>query len=104
MFSAIENWLFKNAAAKALKGLLDKIPGDGGKTILGFLLLVLGDVAATVPNAPYIAYVKTLIEVVNALGPNIVQDAGLVALIGGAIHKILKVFNKDIPDSPVVAQ
>jgi len=104
MFDFVKNYIFKSAASQALKAILDKIPGSGGKTILGVLLIVLSAVAQSVPSAPYIAFVKILIDVVNQLGPNVIQDAGLVAVVVGAVHKILKFFNPGIPEAPVVVK
>lgn len=102
MLDFIKKYIFKNAASQALKALLDKLPVDGGKLFLGLLLLVLSEVARELPAASFSPFVAVLIEVIQQLGPQNVQDAGIVAAIIGLVHKILKLFNKDLPDAPNV--
>lgn len=104
MLDFVKNYIFKSAASQALKALLDKVPGSGGKTVLGVLLVVLSAVAQAVPNASYIQFVQILIDIVNGLGPNVVHDLGLISLIVGVVHKILKYFNPELPDAPKLVQ
>jgi hypothetical protein len=99
----VETYVFKTAAAQAVKGILDKLPADGGKTFLGVLLVVLGEVAKELPAASFSPFVATLITVVQAAGPAAVVNSGIAATIVGLIHKILKYFNPELPDEPEIA-
>jgi hypothetical protein len=102
--STIENYLFKNAAAKALTAVLNKLPANGGKLFLGSLLMVLGEVARDFPTASFSPYVAILIDVVQAAGPAAVFTSGAITTLIGALHKALKIYNPAIPDEPVIVQ
>lgn len=92
------NWIIRTFVAKWLKGLLDKIPGDGKKTILGFLLLILGELLKILPE--YAPFIAPVIELLNSLGPDVVDvitDMGVITLAVGLVHKIAKLFAKKTP-------
>ena len=76
-----------------LKKLLDKIPLNGYKTVLGVMLAVAAGVMYVAP-AQYQIAIQVLIEVLNTLGaqPPVegTLEAGLVAILVGTIHKYLK--------------
>lgn len=81
------NWLQRLIAGRFVKGLLDKIPGNGFKTAIGVVLIVLGAVAQMYPQ--YGSIVNWLIELLQPYA-NSIQDAGIVALIVGVVHKVAK--------------
>lgn len=82
------NWIIRTFVAKYLKGILDKLPGDGWKTVLGLLLLVLGEVLKVLPE--YAPIIAPVIELINSLGPNVITDLGIITLATGLVHKIAK--------------
>lgn len=101
----IKNWLFKNAIAQGLRALLDKLPANGKKTILGILVLVLGEVLRAYPAASFTGYLAVILEIVNSLGPENITDAGIVTIIVGLVHKLLKLFdNDDKPEPPKLVE
>lgn len=71
-----------------VKGALDKIPGNGYKTLLGVLLLVLGVIIQALPQ--YAPFVQPLIDFMNYLPIDPITDMGIVTLITGLVHKVLK--------------
>lgn len=81
------NWLEKLLVSKFVKGWLDKIPGNGFKTVLGVLLIALGAVAQLKPE--YATIINWVIGIVQPYATAI-TDAGIAALITGVIHKIAK--------------
>lgn len=85
------DWLKKKFIFGWVKSLLEKLPFDGWKTIVGILLVVLGEIMRSMPqHAPY---VQLVIDLLNHVGSDPVTDIGIVALITGAVHKLIKFFD-----------
>lgn len=90
----MKDWLVKKFLMSYLKGWLDKLPMNGLKLALGVVLLLLGELLKTLdPSQSSYSIVKALMEIVAYLGPDNITDAGLVALVVGALHKVLKYFD-----------
>ena len=90
------NWLKKIILSKYIKGFLDKLPLDGYKTYIGLLLLILGAAVqfygeSSVTGAALKAVIDVL-KTVNGVIP--IEDAGVIALVVGLVHKILKQLSK----------
>lgn len=81
------NWLERIIAGRFVKGLLDKLPGNGFKTAIGVVLIILGAVAQLKPE--YASIIKWLIELLQPYAIQI-TDAGIAALIVGVVHKVAK--------------
>lgn len=87
-------WIKKLLLSKYIKGFLDKLPLEGYKTYLGIALLILdaavkfygeGTVTGTV--------LKTIMDVLHSVNGVVpIQDAGIILLVTGLVHKILKKF------------
>jgi endonuclease III-like uncharacterized protein len=101
---AIKEYLIKKFLLGYLKDTLDKIPGNGFKTALGILLFVLDLLKPLYVVSPYGNYIALVIDVINQLSPVPVKDIAISVVITGAVHKILKYFGKDVPETPVVVQ
>ena len=84
-------WLKEMLLKKYIKGLLDKLPLDGKKTILGILMLV-GSVALQYvgPQHQAAELLQTAIDFLNSLGADDYRNAGLVTILVGVLHKFLK--------------
>ena len=91
----MNNWIIQKFLLGWLKEQLGKIPGDGIKTVLGLLLIVLGVLAKACLVAPamWCAVVPTLTDLLGGLDPAHITDAGIVALVVGVVHKLLKLFS-----------
>lgn len=90
----MKDWILKTFLMSWLKGKLDKLPLNGLKMALGVVLLLLAELLKSLdPSQASYSIVKLLIEVVSYLGPDNITDAGLVAIVVGALHKILKYFD-----------
>lgn len=70
-----------------VKGLLDKIPGNGKKTFIGILILVLGAVIGALPQ--YAQYIKPIQDFLNQLDPNLIKDANVISLIVSAVGSLI---------------
>ena len=81
------NWLERIIAGRFVKGLLDKLPGNGFKTAIGVVLIILGAVAQLKPE--YASIINWLIELLQPYAIQI-TDAGIAALIVGVVHKVAK--------------
>jgi len=81
------NWLERLFVSKYLKGWLDKIPGNGFKTVLGLILVALGAVAQLKPE--YAGIINWLVELLKPYS-DAITDAGIISLVVGVIHKIAK--------------
>lgn len=86
----MKDWFVKKFLIGYLKGFLDKFPLDGLKTVLGILLIVLGELSKFLPE--YGGPFSFLIEILQQLGGQPITEAGLVALITGLVHKALKYY------------
>lgn len=82
------SWLLKTIVGKYLKGILDKIPGNGWKTLLGILLVIIGELIKVIPE--YAPILQPVFDLIGYLGPDAVTDIGIVTLITGLVHKIAK--------------
>jgi hypothetical protein len=86
------NFIQKFFASQFLKGILDKIPGNGFKTFLGVLLIALGELGKLYPS--YGGIISWVVELIQPYA-NMIGDVGIGALIIGVIHKIAKFVQKD---------
>ena len=85
------DWLKKKFIFGWVKSLLEKLPFDGWKTIAGILLIVLGEIMRSMPQ--HATYVQIVIDLLNYVGSDPVTDIGIVTLITGAVHKLIKFFD-----------
>lgn len=76
-----------------VKKLLDKVPGDGKKTIVGVLLIILSIAAEMFPiySSIFVDFANILKDVFEAQP---LLTAGTIATVIGFLHKALKVFEK----------
>lgn len=92
------NWLVKTFALKYLKGLLDKLPLNGYKTVAGVALSVLAVMVPLIPVPLLQELVLFVIEFLRNAGisepVSTTLEGGIVLVIVGAIHKLLKVADK----------
>lgn len=87
------DWLKKKFLFGWLKSALDKLPFDGWKTISGVLIICLGVMLKALPqHAPYI---QLVIDLLNYVGADPITDMGVVTLLTGITHKLLKAFGKE---------
>ena len=88
------NWLIKTFALKYLKGLLDKLPLDGYKTIAGVVLSVLVVIVPMIPIPLLQELVNFVVDFLRQSGISepgtSTFEGGIVLVIVGAIHKLLK--------------
>lgn len=82
------SWLLEKVLLKYLKPILDKLPLDGLKTIAGILLIVLGVLLKALPQ--YEGPIGLFINLLQHLPADPVTDMGVVTLITGVTHKLLK--------------
>lgn len=83
------NWLINIVVMKWVKGLLDKLPLNNYKTIIGVVLFVLTIVSQAVPeSSPFIGPILELLKPHAVL----IQDVALSTVLTGLIHKLLKYF------------
>lgn len=77
------------------KGLLDKLPGSGYKTILGVILLILSQLIVAAPEyAPFLQPVLDFLNLLPGGYIDVVTDASIVTIVMGLVHKLLKYFKK----------
>jgi len=87
MFSWIQKYFIK----KFIKGLLDKLPADGQKTLVGILLVVLGAVASFYgADSSVGAIIAFAIETLKSIEHVPAEQLGGVITLVGLIHKLLK--------------
>lgn len=84
----ITNIIVRKILLGALKGLLDKLPLDGRKTIVAVVVLILGEVMAYFgPRIPFdLGY---FLDIIKQTGEYAI-DAGIAGTIVGVTHKLLK--------------
>lgn len=89
--SFVYKLLIEKVLLTYLKGILDKLPGGGFKTIFGLVILVLGVAIQLAPE-----YAPILQPVIDFLAPyaRLITDAGIVTAATGLVHKALKFFKK----------
>lgn len=92
MFTRIKQFLI----SKYVKGILDKIPFNNYKSYLGILILILSAVKTGLGEAhiasPFLIAVLDILQKIDGVVP--IQDAGIVVLVTGVIHKIIKKLGK----------
>jgi hypothetical protein len=77
------------------KGLLDKMPGSGYKTILGVIVLIVSQLIVAAPEyAPFLEPVLSFLNLLPGGYIDIVTDASIVTIVTGLVHKLLKYFKK----------
>ena len=86
------SWLKERLIFGWVKSLLEKLPFDGWKTVLGALLVALGAMLNLMPEYP--PYIQVAINLLNYVGADSITDMGVVTLITGAVHKLIKLFYK----------
>ena len=92
----MKEWLIKKVLLGWLKKELEKIPGEGIKTLFGVLLLILGVLKehCLLQVSLLCSAVDPAMDFLIGLNPSTIQDVGIVAIIVGLTHKILKFFEK----------
>jgi phosphotransferase system glucose/maltose/N-acetylglucosamine-specific IIC component len=85
----MKNWLIEKFLKGYLKDFLDKIPFNGKKTILSLLVVVLAIIEAFVPGSVQ-GVIQAVIEAILGAGAEDWRNAGVVGLIVGLLHKVLK--------------
>lgn len=85
------NWIKEYFLKNYIKNVLDKLPADGKKTLIGILLVILGGVASFYGHdssvGALLVYVIEFLKGIEHIPAE--QLGGVVALIG-LIHKLLK--------------
>lgn len=85
----MKDWIMKTFLVGWLKEkLLDKLPLSGFKRLIGVLLLVLSILMQAMPQ--YVPMLQFVADILNSLNPEIIQDAGVISLVTGTIHWLLK--------------
>ena len=80
-------WLQKILISRWVKGILDKLPGNGFKSAIGILLIVLGAIGSAKPE--YAGMINWVIDLLKPYASEI-TDAGIVSVVIGVVHKIIK--------------
>ena len=86
------DWLKKKFIFGWVKSLLEKLPFNGWKTIVGILLVVLGELLRSLPE--HSPYIQLAIDLLRYVGSDPITDMGIVTLITGVTHKLIKFFDK----------
>lgn len=86
---SIKDYIVKTFLVSYLKGLLDKLPFNGWKSVIGILLIVLGEMLKVLPPQ-YAGPLSLVMSVLQQLPSDPVTDMGIVTLIVGCVHKVLK--------------
>lgn len=101
---SLKNWIVQKLIMSWLKGLLDKLPLDGLKTVLGVILAGIGVVLKFYPAGPVFEIANYALELMRTMDIAPVTDpatltiiSGSVTAVIGAIHKLLK--RKEAKDS-----
>lgn len=84
---ALKEFFVKQFLLIYVKGLLDKLPANGSKTVIGLLILVLGAVVSALPQ--YAQYVTPVADFLNQLNPNIIKDANVISLVVSAVGSVI---------------
>lgn len=108
------NWLKRFLLSRYLKSVFDKLPLDGKKTYVGFILFVLAELANVVCSSADTVGVCGGItlaqQVLSGLGipatPRDVAIAAATTFAVGLWHKVLKAFHSEDekPEAPVMIQ
>ena len=83
-------WLLDFLFKRFLKNLLDKLPLNNYKSLIGIILLVLS--AAISSDVIPSELRAVLLAVVEYLKPyaGVITDVGIATFVTGAVHKVLK--------------
>lgn len=81
---------------------LNKLPANGKKTIIGVLVLVLGQVTEYLATTPGIGVAESLLELLQNIPHETLSATGLGAIVVGATHKVLKWINKLLGKDEVI--
>jgi hypothetical protein len=84
----LKDWVIQKVLVGYLKSWLDALPFNGWKSALGILLVILGEMLKVMPQ--YSGPLSVVIDILRALPSDPVTDMGILALIVGAVHKLLK--------------
>lgn len=85
-------WIKQKLVFGWVKSVLDKLPFNGWKTVAGALLIALGAMLHAMPE--YTPYIQVGINLLNYIGADPITDMGVVTLITGLVHKLIKLFYK----------
>lgn len=89
------NWLYSLVIEKFLltwvKERLDKLPGNGYKTVLGIIQLVIGSLIVGFPA--YAAFLQGVLDFISKLGADPITDMGVVTLITGTMTTLIGLFH-----------
>jgi len=104
---ALKNWIVKTLLAKWLKGLLDKLPLNGLKTIVGSLMVALGVLLQKFPTGPVAEGLRYLLDLLQTVGAPPIVDPDVKTMIAGAVLAILGIIHKVLKrlvssDSPIL--
>ena len=85
-------WIKKILISKYVKGVLDKIPFNNYKTYLGLVILILGAIQSGLGSSHIVSVViAVILETLNQINGVVpITDAGVVVLITGLVHKLIK--------------
>lgn len=92
---SIKDWVIKKFLIGWLREKLSALPFDGWKTVVGLLLIILGELLKAMPQ--YAGVFSILIEILKSLPYDAITDFGIISLVAGVVHKLLKYFHKDEP-------
>lgn len=86
------NWITETFLKRYVKAVLDKLPANGAKTIIGVVLLILHELTKVYGGTPYGSILLWGINFLNGLGgsPDTVLNISLATILIGALHKALK--------------
>lgn len=101
---SIKDWIVKKLIMGYLKGLLDKLPLNGLKTVLSVVVVIVGLVLKAYPVGPVYEIAKLVLEFLNTMDIAPVTNPADLTIISGAfgavtglIHKYLKKKDSGLP-------
>ncbi len=82
------SWLTDFFVKRLFKGFLDKLPANGKKTILSLAVIALAVASQMYPELGHTF--QTVTEYLLSIGADDWRNAGIVAALVSALHKVLK--------------
>lgn len=83
-------WLKRRVVLQVVKGLLDIIPLDGKKTVIGLIILVLGTAAQYITPGETASVIAAILDMLKSLSYDHLEETGIGILVLGLAHKALK--------------
>ena len=97
------DWIKNFFITRFLKGLLDKLPANNKKTILGVILLVLSVLQQMFPDNPVAPMLQAVLDLLKSMGAEDLQTLSIGVVVTGLIHKLLKlIFKEEKKDNNIV--